>query len=197
MPARSNRRTADRPALIYIFAGMMALMAIGCAPSDGQAFSADGAKPVKQESPVRPAPKPDSDNSATNDKPGAQTALLTPDVHGENVILAASTVQPAAGEEPAVFLANASLKAVHSDSAKALSVRVKNRIALIEFSPEIEDGFGSFQEANFIKALQMSLGQLPDVDKFQILVNGQPIESLGHFEVSDAQDVIRPTTIKP
>ncbi len=129
--------------------------------------------------------------SSSDDAPPAATKFLLPQVSGDDVALAASSQGPAAGEEPAVFLANASLRAVHADGPKALSVKIKDRIALLDFSPEIEDGFGSSQEASFIKALQVSLGQLPGVDKFQILVNGQPIESLGHFEVTDPIEVTR------
>lgn len=195
MPARSNSGKATRSALILVLVGAAVFAATAAYVKFlPQAHVVDyplnvGLKVDRadDDAPVQPERHVESRQ---------KTTFSVPSVRGDDVVLSTSPDQPAPGEDPAVFLANQSLKAVHADGAKALSVTVKDHVAMIDFSPEIEDGFGSSQEASFIKALQVSLGQLPEVDRFQITVNGQPIDSLGHFELTDPVDVIRPT-IKP
>jgi hypothetical protein len=195
MPARSNSGKTTKSLLILLLLGAVVLAATGAyvqllpRAHPSQASFALGARTTDDSTPI----SQDRPDKAPPVREQSKQTLLLPLVHGDDVVLTSGSDQPGPAEEPAVFLANQSLKAVHADSAKALSVQVKDRVALIDFSQEIEDGFGSSQEASFIKALQVSLGQLPDVDRFQITVGGQPIESLGHFEVTDPIDVIRPT----
>lgn len=199
MPARSNSGKATKSLLILLFIGVVVLAATGAYVQllphahPQQSSLAQDERPSDDDSPTKPQGRPDK---APPTKEPSQQALMLPVVHGEDVVLSSAADQPAQGEEPAVFLANASLKAVHAEGARALSVQIKDRVALIDFSSEIQDGMGSSQEANFLKALQVSLGQLPDVDKVQITIGGQPIESLGHFDANEPIEVIRPT-IKP
>jgi len=119
------------------------------------------------------------------------TSLRLPVIEGQTVTLGSSQEIPT-GVAPAVFAANEALKAAHVTEARALGVDIQHGVALIDFNDSIRDGVGSAQEASFIEAMQRTLGQIPGVDKFQITVEGKPIESLGHFEISDPVDVIRP-----
>jgi hypothetical protein len=98
------------------------------------------------------------------------------------------------GTEPSLFVANEALKIAHLDGVQAVSASVQNRIATIDFTQEIENGMGSDQEGAFLNGLAVGLGQLPNVDKFQITVQGTPIEELGHVDVSEPQDVQRPAS---
>jgi len=120
-----------------------------------------------------------------------QTSLMVPTLDGQNVVLRAASDGPSRGEDPKVFVANAALRAVKVDGARALGVQVKDGVAVIDFNPALEQGFGSMEEGTLIKALQMGMGQFKDVDKVQIMVEGKPIESLGHFELTDPLPVIR------
>jgi hypothetical protein len=52
-------------------------------------------------------------------------------------------------------------------------------------------GIGSMQESTLITAWQVAFGQLKDVQKVQIEVDGRPIESLGHFEIDQPLSVVR------
>ena len=195
---RTNRGFATRSALIVVFAGAMGLAAMAAYVKFAPSRWHNSDRPSLEVAPPVRAPKQFTSDTPT--KEGAetkQTQLLAPVVEGDNVTLAGTSETIPEGQEPAVYLANLSIKAVHIENAKATSVKIENRIARIDFSPEIQDGLGSAQESNFLKALQVSLGQLPDVDKFQITVAGQPIDSLGHFDVNDPLEVIRQSPAKP
>ncbi len=48
------------------------------------------------------------------------------------------------------------------------------------------------EEGYLIKAIQMALGQFKDIDKFQIIVDGKAVDSLGNIDLSKPVDVIRP-----
>ncbi len=185
-----------RSALVLTLIGAMVLGATAYVKFGPMAHRnvSEVSRPLESDAPVASSTHKSRPSVGESDgQSGTQLTLHSPVIQGDDVVLASTTDQLPDGEQPAVYLANECLKAVHQDTVKANSVQIKDHIALLDFSPEIQDGFGSSQEASFIKALQVSLGQLPDVNKFQILVNGQPIESLGHFEVTDPVDVIRPS----
>jgi len=122
----------------------------------------------------------------------AAPRLMVPEVQGEKVKLVRATNPLPDGDKPIVFVANETLKALKLDKARALGVHVKDGIAIIDFNSELNQGFGSSEESILIKALQMGLGQFKEVEKFQIRIDGEIVESLGHFEIVDPVDVIRP-----
>jgi hypothetical protein len=96
------------------------------------------------------------------------------------------------GEKPIVYVTNHVLRNLKVAGARAIGVEVKERVALIDFNPALTEGFGSMEEANLIKALQMSLGQFKEIDSFQVVIEGQVLDSLGHFEIDSPVPVIRP-----
>ncbi|AIE87036.1 GerMN domain-containing protein [Fimbriimonas ginsengisoli] len=125
--------------------------------------------------------------------------LKVPAVQGNDVKLAHSAGKVPDGVKPMVFLANATLESLKIEKAKALGVEIKDRNALVDFNPELEKGYGSTEEGQLIKALQMALGQFPDIDTFQIVIDGKTIDSLGQIDLSEPISVIRPdgTEAKP
>lgn len=70
---------------------------------------------------------------------------------------------------------------------KVLDVSVRNFIAYANFSPEITRmSVGSTGEALVIAAIANTLIKFPGVEKVQILVDGQKVESLaGHVDVTE------------
>lgn len=156
--------------------------------------SATHVPPELRKTPVAPTPS----TVQNTDKPSAApiateepTSLRPPLINGQMVSLGASEPIPY-GTKPAVFAANEALRAAHVIEARALGVDLQNGVALIDFNSAIRDGVGSEQEASFIEAMQRALGQIPTIQKFLITVEGKPIDSLGHFEISTPIDVIRP-----
>ncbi|MGO8670919.1 MAG: GerMN domain-containing protein [Capsulimonadaceae bacterium] len=77
---------------------------------------------------------------------------------------------------------------------RLLGLRVKAGLATIDFSREFQSNFrgGDLQEAQAINALRMTLGQFSVIDRVQVLVQGEAIDSLGgHFDLSQPVDVLR------
>jgi spore germination protein GerM len=74
---------------------------------------------------------------------------------------------------------------------KLLGVNVKDGLAKVDFSREFRDNFtgGSEGEALVIGVILRTLSQFDEVKKVQFLVEGKPIESLGHAPLSEPLDV--------
>ena len=75
------------------------------------------------------------------------------------------------------------------------SVTVADGLATVDFSRELKDNFhgGDTDEANAVNGILRALGRFPTVNRVQILVAGQPVESLGGMLViSQPLAVIRP-----
>lgn len=153
----------------------------------------------EQPSVVKPEPKrrdgeidekPNRPARVTHRQAAPESGLMVPVMEGDTVKLEPCAQTPPAGVDPKVFVADAALRAIHADGARALSVQMKDRVAILAFNDELEQGFGSMQEASLLKALQLGMGQFDDVDKVLLTVDGRPAE-LGHFDASEALDVLR------
>lgn len=77
------------------------------------------------------------------------------------------------------------------ESALIRSVREEAGVVTIDFTPEIAAGMGSSQEALFVQGLQRLAGAYPEFRQVVLTVDGNPIESLGHFEVGGPLEVVR------
>ncbi|MCK9526287.1 MAG: GerMN domain-containing protein [Limnochordia bacterium] len=66
-------------------------------------------------------------------------------------------------------------------SASLLGLTVDNSLATINFSPEIARDFpgGSLMEAYLVQAIVNTLTEFPDIERVQILVDGEIVESIG------------------
>lgn len=74
---------------------------------------------------------------------------------------------------------------------KLLGVEVTNGLAKVDFSHEFRDNFtgGSEGEALIIQVILRTMAQFDEVKKIQILVDGKPLDTLGHAELSEPLDV--------
>lgn len=72
-----------------------------------------------------------------------------------------------------------------------LGVEVKDGLAKVDFSREFRDNFtgGSEGEALIIAVILRTMAQFDEVKRVQILVEGKPIDSLGHADLSQPLDV--------
>lgn len=144
---------------------------------------------------TQPQSKPNSEPVA----PRVETAVTEPSlsrplvasVVGEQVRLEPSSIKLPEGADPKMFAVDQTVQALKLNGVRVLGVDVQQRNALVELTPNVQNGMGSMQEAKFLEALQTVLGQFPDVDKVQIMVEGKPLDSLGHFETADPMPVIR------
>jgi hypothetical protein len=79
---------------------------------------------------------------------------------------------------------NQSFKSTNYGELRALGVSVDNGVAIIDMNNKINEGFGSNEEAELINVFKQALSQFPDVKSFQIRVDGQILDSLGHSEMT-------------
>lgn len=47
------------------------------------------------------------------------------------------------------------------------------------------------EEGQFVKAIQLTFGQFSSVDRVEFYLDGQKLDTLGHFEIQDGVDVAR------
>jgi hypothetical protein len=126
-------------------------------------------------------PKADDDKS-----------LRIPTIDGMDVRLGDPVPPIPDDQDPKVFIATQTFQVANVEKAKALGVTVSNRNAIIDCSPELEGGVGSTQEASLVKAMQMALGQFPEIDTFQFSVDGRVLDTLGALDLEKPIAVIRP-----
>lgn len=74
---------------------------------------------------------------------------------------------------------------------KLLGLKVKKGLATVNLSHEFKDNFtgGSEEEGLTMGAILRTLAQFPKVKRAQFLVEGKPLDSLGHLDLSGPQDV--------
>ncbi len=82
------------------------------------------------------------------------------------------------------------LKSVQHE-AKLEEVRVKDGLATLYFTKELDSGYGSEGERILIDSIRRHAGQDSTINEIQILVGGEKIESLGHFSIEKPIPVIR------
>ena len=125
-------------------------------------------------------------------KPAASTTtLLIPAIVKNDIQLGKELGTPPDGVRPEVFLVNATLQSLQIDGARAVGIDVHNHVAMLDLNPATQKGYGTIEEGYLIKALQMALGQFKDINKFQVVIEGKPIDSFGNIDLSAPLDVIR------
>jgi len=74
---------------------------------------------------------------------------------------------------------------------KVLGLELKDGLASVNLSKEFRDNFqgGSDAEAMTIGALLKTLAQFPKIKHVRLLVDGKPLETLGHLDLSEPLDV--------
>jgi spore germination protein GerM len=77
------------------------------------------------------------------------------------------------------------------EGTKLLSLKVADGLATVDFSKEFRDKFsgGSEAEGMTVDAILRTLGQFPEVKQVQLLVEGKPLDTLGHLDLSKPLDV--------
>ncbi|MBS1719189.1 MAG: GerMN domain-containing protein [Armatimonadetes bacterium] len=78
--------------------------------------------------------------------------------------------------------------------AKAMSISMRDRTAVIEFNEAFNKTYGTIDEQTILTGLRMALGQFDDVDKILLMVSGKPLDSLGSVDTTEPLDVIRTTS---
>ncbi|MEZ0327604.1 MAG: GerMN domain-containing protein [Fimbriimonas sp.] len=148
---------------------------------------------LRRQEPAVSRPGPTAEVKATPRHHRSEEAMLfVPALDGTDVKLGGQLSLVPNGMDQKTHLVTETFKSLGVPEGKALKCEVKSGVAIIDVNAAmVEHGYGSMEEGNMIKALQLALGQFPEVEKFQLMQDGQPIE-LGHLDLSEAVNVTRP-----
>ena len=74
---------------------------------------------------------------------------------------------------------------------RLLGLKIEGDLATVNLSREFKTRFagGSEEEALAIGVIVRTAGQFPEIRRVRLLVEGKPIDSLGHFDLSEPLDV--------
>jgi len=93
------------------------------------------------------------------------------------------------GQNARTFLVNAYLDDLHAKglgnkNAKLLGVSVINGVAYLDFNQAFSETYGTDDEGTVLNGIQQTLAQFPEIQKMQLRINGQNMESLGNVDLS-------------
>lgn len=151
--------------------------------------------------PVAPSPPPPVAATPTpRDK--AVVYVVNPKATGDQDPLMPRTVALHHSASPARDALNALLHSDGSPMAPGTALRgitVDNGLATLDFSRSpINETGGEGGQGDALTALARTLGQFPEISKYQIEVKGQPVKSLGEQGAVDGpMDVIRSAGAPP
>ncbi len=120
---------------------------------------------------------------------------------GDDNDLVAQSVAWPSPQSPARDSLNALVQADNSPlpvGTRLRGVKIADGLATVDFSREFQNNFhgGDTQEAQTVNSVLLTLGQFPNIDRVQILVEGKPIDALSQLPIASPLDVIRPDTVR-
>ncbi len=121
--------------------------------------------------------------------------VLNPKATTEETLLRPREVPVTHPKSPTKDAIVALLEARHSPLAPGTSLRglsVDSGVATLDFSQSPIKGGGEGNQSAGLNALAMTLGQFPEINQYQIKVQGRAIQSFGEFTADGPMDVIRP-----
>ena len=111
------------------------------------------------------------------------------------------SAEPMASQNPARDAVESVLDSPSSvlpSSTEIRGIAIQNGLATVNFNSALVEDFkgGDTDEAKGVNAILKALGQFPNVQKVQILVNGQHVDTLGGLlDISGPLPVIRETKV--
>jgi hypothetical protein len=145
---------------------------------------------LRREQVSRPAPTVHSEAKPVQRPAPSEQTFLLPVLEGSDVKLATPASKPPEGVDEKVHLVTETFKVMGAAEARALKVEIKDKLAIVDVNAGLmEHGFGSMEEGQLVKALQLVLGQFPEIESFQLMSEGNPVE-LGHLDLSEPTPVV-------
>lgn len=119
-------------------------------------------------------------------------ALRIPVLRGDKLSLSDVKVTPPEGVDARVFVMTKTFEALGVKEGRALDVHVKDGLAEFDINGAVlSHGYGTTEEGEVVRALQLGLGQFPEIDRFEMILDGQQVDSLGALDLSDPIPVLR------
>jgi hypothetical protein len=177
------------------YAGVIALLLLGAAGVYGVGFYI-GRTPEAGKVPDairrdQPAVKGDPSPEPIQATELSSVKVFKPSSAGSDLSFEEATEAVVAGTNPIVFAVNRYLEnaGITPKEARALSVELKEGVAYIDVTEKMQGSYGSSDERTLIQGLCKTLSQFPDVQKFQFLISGKPMEPWGNVDLSEPLDV--------
>lgn len=149
--------------------------------------SAPGSKqnPIGESKPVQPPKANDSSVGIKDPAPATLQVSVQTIKQTETGYELSGSVRVSA-KEPELGAANAMLKTLGYKDFNFVDFQVsEDGSAILDVTGGIRNGFSSGEEADFVRALQVCLGQFPNVKSVILKVDGEKLDTLGHLELSD------------
>ncbi len=119
--------------------------------------------------------------------------VLNPEFKGDNLTFSEKIQTVPDGVDAKSYAISEYLKNIPAvpKTVKVLNCDVKDSIATIDFNSDIMAGYGTEDEQMIINGILKTMGSFPDVKAVRILVDGEPVETLGNIEIQNPQPVLR------
>lgn len=190
----SATKGAAKGATVAILIGVFCLTGLAAYVVNGPAFKVP--ENEQREATHKPVEKntdePNVSISSQEKGRGTEVTILKPKFENGELTFTESKTTAKSGETilTAVNEYLAQIPAVDKD-ARLLGVEMHGGIATLKFSPTFESGYGTDDEKSIIVGILTTLGQFPEIKKAQFTIEGKQLESLGHIDLTEPQDVIR------
>lgn len=146
----------------------------------------DGKKP-DQTHETRPAV---DDQDIENTKPIKETTVKVqkPTYEGDELQLHESTTKVHAGQNRYLAAINGFLGS-SGHAGKANSAKVEGDVLVVDLSKEYNEGLSSEDETTLVNGIIATAKQFPKVNKVRFLVNGEPVDTFGHLDLTQDMPV--------
>lgn len=146
--------------------------------------------PVDQ---LREGAKPPVANQGKTETPLPEGTVNAPTARyqGDDLVFDQRPVRPEPGQDRMMAAVNGYLSGLSfvGKDARVKSIKIKDRIATLDFSEAIYGGYGSEDEQTLVKGILETMSQFKNVGWVKFTVGGEPLDSLGHLDLSDPQPV--------
>lgn len=145
--------------------------------------------PAEERKPAQPQVATTAPTAPKGDK----VSIAVPTAKGTDIEYPTQQVEVAATADKPLAAAKAFLKSRKAvpSSAEVRSVKISGGVATVDFNAAIQAGYGLDEESALIDGLLKTLGQFSDIKKVQFTMEGRPMETLGHSDLTAPMDVLR------
>lgn len=181
-----KQKNRNALALGIIAIGTVSLAGLGIYASNSKASP----KPVETQTAQQ---KSNIQVDVTPDDERSQTTTLTPEFKNDDLTFNKEDKTPPAGVEPMAWTIDQYLRTLTAvpKEAHVLGVTVDNYVATVDFSKEIEAGYGTTDEQTLVNGVLTVMSQFKDVNAVKFTVEGKAIETFGNIDLTEPQRVLK------
>lgn len=135
--------------------------------------------------PTKPFPEPTAKDRVT---------VIKPRYEGDSIKYDRHQTEVPAGVDKMVFAVNEYLResGIAPKEAKAIKATLSDRGELkLEFNESFDRTYGSEEERSLVDGILHSLGQFKEIVNVQFFIGDEPMETLGHIDLTAPQAVLR------